>query len=112
MGFPGGPDGKDPPAMRETWVWKVPWRRIWQPPLVFLPVEEAPRTEEPGGATVHAVSKSRTRLERLSRSSKHAETLPKNREKKTFPVYFVLPKMRQRKFQVILFYKCSCKNLK
>ena len=22
---------KNPPAMRETWVWKMPWRRAWQP---------------------------------------------------------------------------------
>ena len=34
---------KNPPAMRETWVrsWvgKIPWRRAWQPTLVFLPGE-------------------------------------------------------------------------
>ena len=22
---------KNPPAMRETWVGKIPWRRAWQP---------------------------------------------------------------------------------
>ena len=43
---------KDPPAMRETWVGKIPWRRAWQPTPVFLPGEspwashESP--EEPG----------------------------------------------------------------
>ena len=42
---------KNPPAMRETWVrsWvgKIPWRRAWQPTLVFL-LGESPWTEEPG----------------------------------------------------------------
>ena len=42
---------KGPPAMRETWVqfWveKIPWRRAWQPTLVFLP-GESPWIEEPG----------------------------------------------------------------
>ena len=40
------------PAMRETWVlsWvgKIPWRRAWQPSLVFLP-GESPWAEEPLG---------------------------------------------------------------
>ena len=34
---------KNPPAMQETWVqslgWEDPWRRAWQPTLVFLPRE-------------------------------------------------------------------------
>ena len=34
---------KQLPAMQETWVrslgWKYPWRRKWQPTLVFLPGE-------------------------------------------------------------------------
>ena len=36
------------PAMWETWVEKIPWRRAWQPILVVLP-GESPWTEEPGG---------------------------------------------------------------
>ena len=49
-GFPGGTSGKkkkkkNPPAnagdMRDVefdpWVRKIPWRRTWQPTLVFLP---------------------------------------------------------------------------
>ena len=39
---------ENPPAMRETWVAKIPWRRIWQPTPVFLP-GKSPWTEEPGG---------------------------------------------------------------
>ena len=27
---------KNPPAMRETWFGKIPWRRAWQPTPVFL----------------------------------------------------------------------------
>ena len=63
--FPGGPSGKNPPAMQETWVrslggedpletekathssvlaWRIPW------------------PEEPGGLAVHGVAKSRTQL--------------------------------------------------
>ena len=34
---------KSPPTMQETefdpWVGKIPWRREWQPTLVFLPGE-------------------------------------------------------------------------
>ena len=30
---------KKPPAMQETWVGKIPWRRKWQPNSVFLPGE-------------------------------------------------------------------------
>ena len=45
-GFPGGSDrgrsGFDP------WLGGFPWRRSWQPNLVFLP-GESPWTEEPGG---------------------------------------------------------------
>ena len=44
---------KNLPAMQETWVWslgfkKIPWRREWQPTPVFLP-GESQWTEEPGG---------------------------------------------------------------
>ena len=37
-GFPGGSDG-NLPAMQETRVGKIPWRREWQPTAVFLPGE-------------------------------------------------------------------------
>jgi len=46
---------KNPPAnagdMRcefNPWVWKIPWRRAWEPTPVLLP-GESPWTEEPGG---------------------------------------------------------------
>ena len=38
---------KNPPGF-DPWVEKIPWRRAWQPTLVFLP-GESPWTEEPGG---------------------------------------------------------------
>ena len=43
-GFPGGSAVKNLPAMQKLqetnpWVWKVPWRRAWQPTPVFLPGE-------------------------------------------------------------------------
>jgi len=39
---------KNLPAMQETWVGKIPWRRAWQLTPVFLP-RESPYTEESGG---------------------------------------------------------------
>ena len=30
---------KNPPAVRETWVGKIPWKRAWQLIPVFLPGE-------------------------------------------------------------------------
>ena len=30
---------KNLPAMWETWVGKIPWRRAWQPTPIFLPGE-------------------------------------------------------------------------
>ena len=32
----------------DPWVGKIPWKRKWQPTLIFLP-GESPGTEEPGG---------------------------------------------------------------
>ena len=45
--FPGGASAKEPtcPCRRhrrcefDPWVWKIPWRRAWQPTPVFLPGE-------------------------------------------------------------------------
>ena len=37
MGFPSDPEVKNPPAMQDPWVRKIPWRRKWQPNPVFLP---------------------------------------------------------------------------
>ena len=46
-GFPGGTSGKEPTCQCrrckrhgfDPWVGKIPWRRVWQPTLVFLPGE-------------------------------------------------------------------------
>ena len=46
-GFPGGTGGKEPACQCrrhkrrgfKPWVRKIPWRRAWQPTLVFLPGE-------------------------------------------------------------------------
>ena len=42
--FPGGTSGKEPACQCRRlgfnpWVRKIPWRRVWQPTLVFLPGE-------------------------------------------------------------------------
>ena len=40
-GFPGGSVVENLPVMQEhrlsPWVWKIPWRRKWQPTPIFLP---------------------------------------------------------------------------
>ena len=49
MGFPGGSSGKEPTCQCwrhkrsgfDPWVGKVPWRRAWQPTLVFLSGESS-----------------------------------------------------------------------
>ena len=51
------------------WVGKIPWRRAWQPTLVFLP-GESPWTEEPGRLQSIA-SQSWTRLKQLSIAQQH-----------------------------------------
>ena len=44
----------------DPWVRKIPWKRKWQPILIFLP-GKIPWTEEPGGLlSVHKVAKSWT----------------------------------------------------
>ena len=45
LDFPGGANGKEPacPCKRhkrqelDPWVGKIPWRKAWEPTLVFLP---------------------------------------------------------------------------
>ena len=47
MGFSGGASGKKPACQCKKckrcgfnpWVWKIPWRRAWQPTPIFLPGE-------------------------------------------------------------------------
>ena len=39
VGFPGGSNGKNSPAMQDPWVRKTPWKRKWQPTPVILPGE-------------------------------------------------------------------------
>ena len=50
LGFPGGSVVKNSPdnAGSDPCVGKIPWRKAWQPTLVFLP-GESPWTEDPGG---------------------------------------------------------------
>ena len=74
-GFPGGTSDKEPACQHRTrkgcrldpWVRKIPWRRKWQPTPAFLPGES--HGQRSLGATVHGVSRSRTRLKRLSTQS-------------------------------------------
>ena len=53
MGFPGGSVVKNLPAVQRCRlnpsVGKIPWRRKWQPTLIFLPRKSRGRTGAPGG---------------------------------------------------------------
>ena len=50
-----------------SWVGKIPWRRAWQPTLVFLPGEPHGQRGLGGrSATAHGVAESQTPLKRLS----------------------------------------------
>ena len=71
LGFPGGTSSKEPTCQcrrhgLNSWVGKVPWRRAWQAPPVFLPGESHGQKSL---VTVHRVALSRTWLKWLS---KHA----------------------------------------
>ena len=73
LGFPGGTNGKDPPANAgdverlgfDPCMGKFPWRRKWQPISVFLPGKS--HGQRACRATVHGATKSQTRLKRFSR---------------------------------------------
>ena len=67
---------KNPPANAgfNPWVGKIPWRRAWQPTPVFWPGES--HGQRKWWATVHEVSKNRTRLKRLNaRAHTHIEII-------------------------------------
>ena len=66
IGFPGGSVVKNLPARRQgfdPWVRKIPWRRKWQPTLVFL---GNPMDRGAWQATVHRIAESQTQLKQLS----------------------------------------------
>ena len=66
-GFPWGLSGKESACnIVDPWVRKMPWRRAWRPtPVSCL---ENPMDRGAWWATVHGVTESWTRLERLSTS--------------------------------------------
>ena len=73
-GFPGGTCGKHPACPRrhkrcrfDPWVGKIPWRRAWQPTLVFLPGESHGQRSQQ--AAVRRVGKSQRGLKRLGKRS-------------------------------------------
>ena len=67
--FPGGIRGKESACQCRRhgfhlWVGKIPWRRAWQPILVFLPGESHGQRSLAG--TVHRITKSRIQMKWLS----------------------------------------------
>ena len=85
-GFPDGTGGKEPACQCRrhkrcgfvTWVGKIPWRRAWQPTIVFLPGESHGQTRlavySPG------VAKSRTQLKWLSTQTRVPQKLGGSKE--------------------------------
>ena len=65
--FPGDSEGKESTCNAgwrpgfDLWVGKIPWRRAWQPTPVFF-AWRIPTDRGAWWATVHGVTKSRTRL--------------------------------------------------
>ena len=67
LGFPGGSSGKEPGCQCrrlkrcgfDPWVWKIPWRRAWQPTTVSLSGES--HGQRSWWAIVQRVTKSQTR---------------------------------------------------
>ena len=52
LGFPVGSDGKNLPAMQETWIWSLGWEDSLEEGTVTYSnifAWKIPRTEEPGG---------------------------------------------------------------
>ena len=77
MGFPGGSDGKESALQPgrpgfDPWVGKIPWRRVWLTHSSIL-AWRIPLDRGAWQATVHGVTKSRTRL-----SNKHKLNLDSN----------------------------------
>ena len=76
-GFPGGAAIKNPPPdvgdtrrLRfDPWVRKTPWRRKWQPTLVFLPGKS--HRQRSSVATVHGIAELN-----ITRAHTHARTHP------------------------------------
>ena len=69
MGFPGGSDGKNLPAVQETWVQSLGWEDPLEKGMTThssILAWRIPWTEEPGGShtilCVYAVAKTWTRL--------------------------------------------------
>ena len=89
-GSPGGqePSGKEPTCQCrrykrhgfDPWVWKISWRRAWQPMPVFLP-GECQWTEEPGW--VQSIGSQRVRNDWSNLTCMHAHELNKVHEHTT-----------------------------
>ena len=65
-GSPGSSAEKKSPAKAgdvefDSWVWKVPWRRTWQPTPIFLPWKSHEQRSLVG-YVVHGVTKNLTQL--------------------------------------------------
>ena len=65
LGFPGGSDGKNPPAMWETWVQSLGWEDPLEESMAThssILAWRIPKDRGAWGTTVHGVAKSQTRL--------------------------------------------------
>ena len=88
LGFPSGACGEESTCQCRSykrlrfnpWVGKIPWRRVLQPTLVFLPGES--HGQRNWQATVHGVAKSQTWLKWLNT---HDSFLGRNSKEAFFP---------------------------
>ena len=77
VGFPVAQVVKNPPAVWETWVGEIPWRRERLPTPVFWPGDDC---------IVHGVAKSQTRLSDLHFD--RGRGIPPEQDHKYFSVLF------------------------
>ena len=80
-------------------VGKVPWRKAWQPPPVFL-ARELPWTEEPGGLPSMGLQRVRHNWE-----TKHSSSiifLPKSFVSVTIMIPFIKPRFHGESLQLFL----------
>ena len=53
----------------DSWVWKIPWRRKWQPTLVFLPRKSHRHRSLVGTPTIHGVAEELDLTQQLSNNT-------------------------------------------
>ena len=114
-GFPPGSDGKESACQCrrrgfDPWVGKIPWRRDWQPPPIFLPGEFHGQRSLEGYSPW--VSKESDTTEQLTLSNFHPQASQASLviEKQNSKIIIILQLYFNKfKFLKTLLYTCCCR---